>query len=498
MSQNKLISGKNDTQNIVSVESIDGLLHIFKEDGKGNVTEDFIPNKYWILSTTPQKGFVRLKGDLPYKWGKQYSKKEEWSKARYYYKNSGTDVFSMYNGKEASLINKGITYFKGLKHTEVSILSTDIETTGLAFDSTAKLILITNTFRKNGVITRKLFCYDEYEDEGQMIVAWCDWVREINPSIICGHNIESYDFKYIKFIADKFNVPVALGRDGSNLYFDRHESKFRKDSTMFYHYHRPHIYGREIIDTMFVSIKADIGRKYESYGLKSIIKAEGLEIKDRVFYDASKIRFNYKNPIEMKKIKDYAIVDADDSLALYDLLIPSFFYLTSYVPKSFQSIIETATGSQVNAMMIRSYLQDSHSLPKADEIESSFEGAISLGNPGIYKNAIKWDVASLYPSIMLAYDIYPKHKDPMKNLITIVQILREERFNNKELAKKTGDRYYKDLDGSGKILINSIYGTLGTPGLMFNYKEGASEVTSKGREILKTAIKWATGEDLVL
>src|SRR6185369_7695949 len=141
--------------------------------------------------------------------------------------------------------------------------------------------------------------------EGEMIEEWCKWVREVNPSIICGHNIQSFDLGYIAFIADKFNVQLALGRDGSNLTFQNYESKFRKDATQFLHYHKAKIYGREIVDTLFLAIKYDVGRKYESYGLKNIIKQEGLEVKDRQFYDAAKIRYNYHNKEEWSKIKSY-------------------------------------------------------------------------------------------------------------------------------------------------------------------------------------------------
>jgi hypothetical protein len=56
---------------------------------------------------------------------------------------------------------------------------------------------------------------------------------------------------------------------------------------------------------MFLSIRYDtFAKKYNSYGLKNIIKQENLERIDRVAYDASQIRFNYKNPVEWVKIKE--------------------------------------------------------------------------------------------------------------------------------------------------------------------------------------------------
>jgi DNA polymerase elongation subunit (family B) len=328
-----------------------------------------------------------------------------------------------------------------------------------------------------------------------MIDAWCDWVRLMDPSIIAGHNIFSYDLIYLAHCAADNDTSLFLGRDNSDITFDKYESKFRKDGSQFYHYHKVHCYGRELIDTMFLSIKYDIGRKYESYGLKSIIDAEGLQVKDRVFYDAASIRHNYKIKEEWEKIKQYALHDADDALALFDLMAPSFFYLSQSVPKPFQMIIESASGSQINSMMIRSYLQDAHSLPKADEVVK-FEGATSFGNIGIYKNVFKVDVASLYPSVMLHYNIHDSSKDPNANLSKILKIFTEERLKNKKLAKT--DKYFSDLEQSQKIIINSMYGFMGAPGLLFNYPLGAAMVTERGREILADSIKWATAKELTI
>jgi DNA polymerase elongation subunit (family B) len=322
-----------------------------------------------------------------------------------------------------------------------------------------------------------------------MIEAWSKWVREVNPDIITGHNIVAYDLPYLQFLCDRNNCSMGLGRDGSPIKFDSYQSRFRKDQTQFIEYYRPRVYGREIIDTLFLAIKYDnVAKKYESYNLKKIIEAEGLTQEGRVFYDAGHIKNNYKDKVEWKKIKLYAEFDGDDALALYNLFIPPYFYMTQSVPKSFQAMIESATGSQINSMMVRSYLQEGHSIAKATDVEH-FEGAISFGNAGIFKNVVKVDISSLYPSIMREYKIYDKDKDPNGNFLKIVDTLTLERLKNKKLAKT--DKHYDDLQSSQKIAINSCYGFMGASGLNYNSIRNAEMVTSKGREILQHSIKWA-------
>lgn len=497
MNHNKLVYGKNEQQNIVSIEQNDSHVELFVEKD-GVVTSEFLPSKYWLLASKSYgNGWVRLDGDLHYKWGKQFQSKSHFLATKNQLRNE--DVYAIFDAKEMCMVNKGITYFKGMKIEDVSVLSFDIETTSLDPASPeAKVLLISTTYRSQGKIKKRLFSYDDYENEGYMIGHFCEYVREMNPSVLLGHNIFCFDLPYLQHRADIHGVFLTLGRDGSVAEQNRYESKFRKEATQFIHYKKFKVYGREIIDTLFLSIKHDMAsRKYDSYGLKNIIKQEGLEKQGRVFYDASLIRVNYKDKEEFKKIKEYCIDDSDDSLMLFDLMIPAFFALCQMVPKSFQTIIESATGSQLNSMMVRSYLQEKHSIPKASE-SVKYPGAISLGNPGIYTNVFKLDIVSMYPSILINYNIYDRIKDPKANLQKILRVVLEERLKHKKLAKELGSPYHDSIQSAMKIAANSFYGFLGAQGLNFNYPDGAANVTLYGRQILQTAIKWATGSEINL
>lgn len=510
---NPLIFGKDQTERIVSIENLGNNLIFYKEISPGKIETEVRPFKYWIIGESiPNGNYKNLEGSLFYKYLQEYDSEEEFLEARSSCYKTKTKFFSIYNIVEAAMVRNGITYFKGMKFDEVSVLSFDIETaTFKSNDINARVLLISNTYRAGDMIVKTLFSVDDYDTDADMIKDWSDWVRKMNPTVMIGHNVYGFDFPYMNYrYAKVYGENIPLGRDNSCMLFNEKSSRIRKDGSQNYEYFKCFIHGREIIDTWFLSLRYDtIYKKYESYGLKPIVEYEynaALSLpeekrndwhkrliesqKDRQFYDASLIGKNWHIPEEREKIKKYCINDADDALFLYDLMAPSYFYLTTSVPKAYQTINESATGAQINAFMVRSYLQDGHSLPKANAREE-YEGAISFGESGIYHNVRKIDVASLYPSIMRQWQVYDKEKDPRGKFLETVEYFTIERLNNKKLAKETGEKYYADLEQSEKVFINSLYGFLGSEGLLFNSPKNAAFVTRKGREILTIAINWA-------
>jgi DNA polymerase, archaea type len=502
MNLDSLIYGKNPLDRIVSIEPSDSQAEVFRELEDGSVISTWVPCSHWILfADSHNPKFKRLQGNQPYRFIMEYN---SWAKyddvLKQCYKKR-MDLFAIRDPKEALMVKEGLTYFKGMKVGDVSVLSFDLEHTygvGDTLKQGGKLLLIANTFRKQGKIIKKQFAYDDFRSEAEMIEAWVRWFCEMNPSVVTGWNLYGHDFRVLAFASEKVGVKLALGRNGSALRISPRTSQFRKDGSQSYDYMNMFIYGREIVDGWFLAMKYDgaARREYESYKLKYIIEREGLEKKGRQHYDASKIAENYHKPDEWKKIKKYNVDDGDDPLAFYDLTIASFFYYTQSIPRSFQQIINSATGSQINSLMVRAYLQRGHSVAKGDDKEK-FEGAISFGVPGVHKNVFKIDVQSLYPSIILSKRICNRKKDPEELFLKIVDYFTQERIRNKEQAEATGERYFKDLSDSQKIAINSMYGFLGAPRLNYNSPEDAARVTEVGREILKKAIVWATGKDYV-
>jgi len=496
---NPLIYGKDPVKRIVGSEVMKDYLINYIADGNKTITEKR-PFYYYVLleeyDDSHECGRLGGKNDF------QYFVKFKTKGAAYNYCRGldyeGKKYYRCYNPVESAMLREGFTFYKDMKVNDVSVLSFDIETTGVTINDESFVLLISNTYRsRSGDVSRRVFDFNSFDSAKDMLNAWCEWVRGVDPDIMLGHNIFNFDFPYLHKVATLNGTKLNLGRNASPIEFDRHTREFRKDGSQSYDYINASIFGREIVDTFFLSMKYDIGRQYPNYGLKAIIAHEGLQKADRQFWDFEKVREPWNNPSEWSKFIQYCKDDSDDALALFDLMIPQFFYYAQSIPKSFQEIINSATGSQVNSFMMRAYLQDSLAVPAATE-KADFKGADVIGNPGLYKNVYKVDVASLYPSIMLSYEVADKKKDPENRFLQAVKFFTEQRLADKLAYKETGERIYKDLSDGRKIMINSFYGFMGAPGLNFNYPVGAALVTEKGREILDIAIQWCFKKDFRL
>lgn len=486
---NPLIYGKSTQLGVVAIEHLkdSSQLELFYSNG---TTRKF-PYKPWMLFTEKvDTKCERLDGNLTYKYIRFLEPGEE--KNFWRYKNKS---YQIWNQREAAMALHGITLFKGLKPENLGVLSFDIEAAGLEHSQESEVYLITNVFTKNGVRTAKHFRADHYSSQAELLDDWCSWVREVNPDVLTAWNGLGYDLPYLQFVAHKNGTKILLGRDNSEIEFNNKSSEYRVDGSTSWTYKKISIYGRNFVDGMFLAVKHDIQRKYPSWSLKAIAEFEKLKKPDRTLYDASKIRENWSIPEEREKIVAYGIDDAEDSINLYELMIAPYFYTGQSIPKPFQDMMFGATGGWINSVMVRAYLQEGHSIPKASEL-GYLKGGISFGVPGIYRNVIKADLKSAYPSQVLRFKLYDKVKDPKAYFYTMVKYFAENRFYYKKMEKETGDKHWEYLNASAKVFINSAYGSLSTNGLNFNSPELARKITYETRQAIIQAVEWASGKPI--
>ena len=295
---NDLVFGKDKTKKIVSIDVDKGRVTTTFADGQVR----YATHEYFTLWTRQLTDkHYPLEGDQEYKYFTKRENRSDWIGDIQWARKHYHEVFTIWNDVEQYMVKNGVTYYKGMEFDELKVLSFDIETTGLKHDINSKVLIITVSYKQNGEIRRKMFCYDEYDSQQKMIAAFCAFVKQYDPHIITGHNILGFDFPYLQFVF-KGNLP--LGRGSKRGYAEKRHREFRKDGSQSYTFNNYLIPGREVVDTFFLSLKYDVGRKYPNYKLKDIIKYEGLEKENRQYYDASKIRLVYQDPRNGKRLNN--------------------------------------------------------------------------------------------------------------------------------------------------------------------------------------------------
>lgn len=514
LSADDALNGSDKTERIIAVE-LDGNDDVFFIERNGVIIQERRPHTFWFVSPTKKDiTYQQLEGGLHYSYIYKTTTKAAIEAER----RSNPNTWNVWDAAEETMVLNGSSLFKGMELFDLSVLSIDIESYGLLQMKRKEIYVISCTLWKDGKITRKQFCEDEFKTQKELIESWCEWVREVDPTVITGWNVLGYDLPYIHAVAKKCKAKIELGRDGSSMYVPKRDSNFPVDGSQNWTFLDIRIFGRHIVDSMFAAVRYDIGKKFPNWKLKSVMNVlheEVLKDKEngkalgpaeqrilevmavREFYDAATIRDNWHDPVEREKIKRYCLHDGDDALNFFHIAMPAYFKLCQTIPRRLSELVNRRTGGAINLMFVRAYLQAGHSLPKASDVYP-YQGAISEGYAGIYKEVIKWDVASLYPSIMLLHKVAPTGKDPLNAFQKILNHLTTERLKNKHLAATTGDAAYQDLSDAQKIVINSFYGFLGTKGLLFNSPDKAEFITEKGRDILVEGLEWAKSKGYTL
>lgn len=216
---------------------------------------------------------------------------------------------------------------------------------------------------------------------------------------------------------------------------------------------------------------------------------------------------------DRRKLYDYNIVDA--------MLLRKLFIKWNSEAGLKDLIVNTIRKGYTfyDAFLIRSQIIDSLILRKVFEAKPrivlqnkikrehiDIPGALTLEPiTGIYEYVLVADFASLYPTLILSFNISPETVDlngdiktpnlrfkskPQGILPEILKILVEERVKWKNLLKvypEGSNEYLKAqaIQASLKTLINSFYGVMAHEGFRLFYPEVASAITLTGQYVMK-------------
>jgi len=332
------------------------------------------------------------------------------------------------------------------------------------------------------------------------------WFARHDPDVIIGWNLVQFDLRVLQKSADRYRVPLTLGRQGSELEWREHGFKngvFFAQAT-----------GRLIIDGI-EALKSAFWN-FSSFSLEAVSRellGEGKAI---------------DNPWDRMDEIDRRFAEDKPALATYNLkdceLVTRIFHKTEIMP----FLLERATvnglpadrhGGSVAAFS-HLYFPRMHRAgfvaPNLGNVppQASPGGYVMDSRPGLYDSVLVLDYKSLYPSIIRTFLIDPVGlvegmAQPNRELSTegflgawfsrskhCLPEIVSQIWHGRDEAKRQGN---KPLSQALKIIMNAFYGVLGTSACRFFDPRLASSITMRGHEIMRQtkALIEAQGYDVI-
>ncbi|MEF8797188.1 MAG: DNA polymerase domain-containing protein, partial [Salinivenus sp.] len=248
-------------------------------------------------------------------------------------------------------------------------------------------------------------------------------------------------------------VDFAIGRDGSVPRTYDSSMRFAERTVDF---PAVDIVGRHVIDTYFQVMSFDVfSRDLPDYSLKTAARYFGLAPEERTYIEGVDISRAWRE--ERETLLDYALDDVVETRRLAGHLSGSTFYLAQMLPMTYGSSARRGPAAKIESLFVREYLRRRHALPRSEWGSQSMGGYTDIFRTGVMGPIVYADVESLYPSIMLNYDVQPSG-DEIDLFPTLLERLTDLRLETKADMRDAEDEEIRsELDArqsSYKVLIN--------------------------------------------
>lgn len=456
---NAQLFGFDHTGGIVAVEfrepsSVD--VYARQKDGSTSVlSETFAPSLWNTESGIP------LAGDLAMSHLLELPDWFSYQDARGELQKRAVPSFSFNDPVQQYLTSTGRTLFKNMVFEDLRRMQIDAEV-GEAGGIVSISLCDTSGWEES------LIAEDgNVEAERAAITKLTEIVQERDPDIIEGHNLFKEMLPAIATRAKKLKVKLAWGRDGSPATSRSSRLQIAEKTIQ---YPKFVVRGRHLVDTWLLAQYYDVSsRELESFKLADVASHFEIEEKESVFQRVHGTR------------------------ALSAILSRSYFIQAQIFPYNYQDVIIRGNATKIDALFLREYLRQKHSIPDFPEPRPYEGGYTDIFETGIIQNVWHCDIASLYPSVMLSFGFLPDN-DQLGVFAGMLRDLRTFRLEAKNELRSASDPQERGrldaLQTTFKILINSFYGYLGFAQGHFADFNAAENVTAKGRELLRQMVDW--------
>ena len=502
---NTLLFGSDPTQRIVAIELGDtGTVKVYRREKDGSTTTDIEPFHpfVWCDSDVTDLNIdaEKLEGDLRYGWRVSVSSWKELIALRNGLKSAGRSFFALSDPVQHYLTSTGRTLFKGLpfeelRRLQLEVLSfiggeTEIPDASQQSDHIMSIALSDNSGWEEVIVVDP---GTAEESERAALKRLTAIIKERDPDVIEGHNLFRFDLPYLVARARKAKVKLDWGRSGGFL---RSRPSRLQIAEKTIDYPKFTVDGRHFVDTFLLAQFYDVGMRSLS-GFERIDVAQHFGLTDETQISSLSGKELQRAYLEdADRFRQRALCAVRETRAVADLLSPSYFIQAQIFPYNYQDVIVRGNATRINALFLREYYRQRHSIPEMPMVRGFEGGYTAIFFTGVARNVWHCDIASLYPSVMLQFDCFPvtDQLQIFRHLLTDLRTFRLEAKAQMQSTQKENNRqrwhHLHALQNTFKILINSFYGYLGFAQGNFADFDAAARVTQIGRDLLQKMIDW--------
>jgi DNA polymerase, archaea type len=500
LEENTLLFGADKTERIVAIEMGEtGTVRVYRQEKDGSTIVDVEPFYPFVwaeadVSDLGMENAERLSGDLRYNWLVTVDSWKELIALRNGLKKAGRAFFAFSDPVQHYLTATGRTLFKGLAPEELKRLQIEvISLSGEGDLAEASQNHIAAIALSDGKGWEQLITVDPAkpeESEHDALKLLTSIIKERDPDVIEGHDLFRFDLPYLVVRARKAKVKLDWGRSGGFL---RSRPSRLQIAEKTIDYPKFVVDGRHFVDTFLLAQFYDVGmRTLTGFERADVAQHFGF-CDDAEFSLLSGKELQREYLANSERFRKRAICSVHETRAIGELLTPSYFIQAQVFPYNYQDVIVRGNATRINALFLREYFRQRHSIPELPMVRSFEGGYTDIFFTGVAHNVWHCDIASLYPSIMLQFDCFPQtdQLQIFRHLLTDLRTFRlETKAKMRAERNPAQERHLHALQNTFKILINSFYGYLGFGQGHFADFDAAARVTQIGRDLLKKMIDW--------
>ena len=490
--KNTLLFGADPTPRIVAIELGEtGTVRVYRREKDGSTIADVEPFHpfVWVDSDVVDLGIEteKLRGELKYGWLITVDSWKELIALRNGLKNAGRDFFAFTDPVQHYLTATGRTLFKDLPFEELKRMQLEVLSFEGDNDHVMSIAISDNTgWEELIVIDPK----NVEESERNALRRLTALIKERDPDVIEGHDLFRVHLPLLVARAKKMKTKLDWGRSGGFL---RSRPSRLQIAEKTIDYPKFTIDGRHFVDTFLLAQFYDVGMRSLA-GFERTDVARHFDLCDNEQVSALTGKELERAYLENSEaFRRRALCGVRETRALSDLLSSSYFIQAQMFPYNYQDVIVRGNATRINALLLREYFRQRHSIPELP-MPRAFEGGYTdIFFTGVARDVWHCDIASLYPSVMLQFECFPTtdQLQIFRLLLTDVRTFRLEAKAEMRAEQDPAKQHHlQALQNTFKILLNSFYGYLGFAQGHFADFDAAARVTQIGRDLLKKMIDW--------